>query len=254
MNNNNNYDDDNRDIFPIDILFNRFFNLGGKRGRSLFDTTDIFRDFDDMHKEMSKMLNVFNDIPTNATKEMIREYEISEGRKVREVGPIIYGYSMTIGPDGKPHVREFRNVDAIRNKNIELSIGSDFNKPQISAEGESPSDITTTEKEVKVVLDMPGVTEKDVKINAHDDGKVEIKTANNSPRKYYKVVQLPKEANTETARFTYINGILEVTFDKKSNIKTKTKDAFVHLRNAFSNISSTILDFKNKMKYVKKQD
>ena len=45
-----------------------------------------------------------------APKELIREYETSDGGKVREVGPIVYGYSMTIGPDGKPHVREFGNV------------------------------------------------------------------------------------------------------------------------------------------------
>jgi hypothetical protein len=26
------------------------------------------------------------------------------------MGPFVYGYSMTIGPDGKPRVREFGNV------------------------------------------------------------------------------------------------------------------------------------------------
>ena len=35
---------------------------------------------------------------------------LKEGGKVREVGPIVYGYSMTIGPDGKPRIREFGNV------------------------------------------------------------------------------------------------------------------------------------------------
>jgi HSP20 family protein len=245
MENNVNNNNNNDDILPID-LFNRLFGSGRRGG--LFDTRDIFRGFDDMHKEMDRM---FNDVSSKAPKDLVREYQTSDEVKVREAGPIVYGYSMTIGPDGKPHVREFGNI----------KVGKDIagqylgiQKPQISAEREPLSDITTTEKEVKVVLDMPGVMEKDVKINAYDDGKVEIKTANNSPRKHYKVVQLPKEANTETARFTYINGILEVTLDKKSDIKTKTKDAFVHLRNAFSNISSTTLDFKNKMKYVKKQD
>jgi HSP20 family protein len=33
-------------------------------------------------------------------KELIREYETPTGGKVREVGPLVYGYSMTIGPDG----------------------------------------------------------------------------------------------------------------------------------------------------------
>lgn len=27
-----------------------------------------------------------------------------------EMGPFVYGYSMTIGPDGKPKVREFGNI------------------------------------------------------------------------------------------------------------------------------------------------
>ena len=49
----------------------------------------------------------------NAPKELVREYQTPEGEKVREVGPIVYGYSMTIGPDGKPHVREFGNVKSL---------------------------------------------------------------------------------------------------------------------------------------------
>ena len=236
VNNNN-----NNDILPLD-LFNRFFG-SGRRG--LFDIRDMFRSFNDMHKEMDRM---FNDVSNNAPKELVREYQTSDGAKIREVGPIVYGYSMTIGPDGKTHVREFGNVDAIRNKNVGQSISSDIDKPQISTERESLSDITTTEKEVKVVLEMPGINEADIRINTYDDTKVEIKTADNSPRRYYKVVDVPKEANTETTRFAYNNGILEITFDKKSNIKTKAKDAFVHLRNVFSNASNTISDFKNKIK------
>jgi HSP20 family protein len=248
--NNNNYDNNsNRDILPIDTLLNRFFNLDGMRKRgSLFDTFDLFREFDDMHKEMDRMSNAFNNISltSNTPKDLIRENETSDGGgKVRKVGQIVYGYSMTIGPDGKPHVREFGNVGAIRNKNVGQLIDGDIDKPQISPERESLSDITITEKEVRVVLEMPGLREEDVKINAYDDRKVEIKTADNSPRKYYKVLDLPKEANTETTRFTYNNGILEVTFDKKSNIKTKAKVVFVHFRNIFSNISRIKLDSKS---------
>jgi HSP20 family protein len=197
---------------------------------------------------MDRIFNVFNDVSSNASKDLVREYQTPDGSKVREVGPIVYGYSMTIGPDGKPHIKEFGNVDAIRNKNVGQSTSSDIEKPRISTERESLSDITTTEKEVKVVLEMPGINEEDIRINTYDDTKVEIKTADNSLRKFYKVVDVPKEANTETTRFTYNNGILEVTFDKKINIKTKAKDAFVHLRNMFSNTSNTISDFKNKIK------
>ena len=34
-------------------------------------------------------------------------------------------------------------------------------------------------------------------------------------RKYHKIIDLTKQADIETARSTYNNGILEVTFDKK---------------------------------------
>ena len=253
MSNNNYNNNSNRDILPIDILFNRLFNLDGLRKRgSLFDTSDLFREFDDIHKEMDQMFNVFNDKSStskNTPKEMIKEYETSDGGgKVRKIGPIVYGYSITIGPDGKPHVREFGNVGIIRNKNVGQLIDGDIDKPHISTERESLFDVTTTEKEVKIGLEMPGINEEDIRINTYNDTKVEIKTADNSPRKYYKVVDVPKDANTETTRFTYNNGILEVTFDKKSNIKTKAKDAFVLLKNVFFNASDTISDFKNKIK------
>src|SRR3954465_1290119 len=208
MNNNNN------NIMPIDNWFNRILDLRNRwwnNGSSLFDTTDLFRGFDDMHREMDRLFNVFNDFSKNAPKELVREYQTPDGAKVHEVGPIVYGYSMTIGPDGKPHVREFGNVKAGKNI-VGQHLGID--KPQISAEREPLSDITTTDNEVKVILEIPGIKKEDIKINAYDE-KVEIKTAENAQRKYHKIIDLPKQADLETARSTYNNGILEVTFDKK---------------------------------------
>src|SRR6478672_2956778 len=213
MENNVNNNNNNDDILPID-LFNRFFGSGRRGG--LFDTRDIFRGFDDMHKEMDRM---FNDVSSKAPKDLVREYQTSDGAKVREVGPIVYGYSMTIGPDGKPHVREFGNVKAGKNI-VGQHLGA---KPQISAEREPLSDITSTENEVKVILEMPGIKKEDIKINAYDE-KVEIKTADNAQRKYHKILDLPKQADLETARSTYNNGILEVTFDKKKEQKPKGKE------------------------------
>src|SRR6476620_12791260 len=206
--------------------------------KSLSDASDIFRDLDEMHKEMNGMFNIFNDISTaNALKELIREYENSEEDNEIGTGPIVYGYSMTIGPDGEPHIREFRigKSSASVNKNIGQFIGDEIGKPpQISTERESKSVVTTTDNEVKVVLEIPGINEEDIKINTYGN-KIEIKTAGTSHRKYYKIVNLPPEADAKTARFTYNNDILEVIIDKKVNIKTKGKDAFSHLRNIFSN-------------------
>jgi len=211
VNNNN-----NNDILPID-LFNRFFGVGR---RGLLDMGDMFRGFDDMHKEMDRMFDVFNDISKDAPKELVREYQTSDGANVREIGPIVYGYSMTIGPDGKPHVKEFGNVKGAGEHNLGQHLGA---KPQISAEREPLSDITSTDNEVKVILEMPGIKKEDIKINAYDE-KVEIKTSDNAQRKYHKILDLPKQADLETARSTYNNGILEVTFDKKKEQKPKGKE------------------------------
>ena len=78
----------------------RFY--GGRRGfgGGFFD--DIFRGFDEMRREMERE---FEDVEKRVPKDLVREYTTPGGGKVREVGPMVYGYSMTIGPDGKPKVK-----------------------------------------------------------------------------------------------------------------------------------------------------
>ena len=64
-----------------------------------------------MRREMERGYeDIFKDIETKAPKDLVREYETPGGGKVKEFGPFVYGYSMTIGPNGKPRVREFGNV------------------------------------------------------------------------------------------------------------------------------------------------
>ena len=96
---------DDHDIEPFD-WFNRFFGRKTSRG-----FPDIFRGFDEMRREMEREFNdAIRNIETKAPKDLVKEYETPEGGKVREYGPFVYGYSMTIGPDGKPKAREFGNV------------------------------------------------------------------------------------------------------------------------------------------------
>ena len=63
-----------------------------------------------MRREMEREFqDMFRDIETKAPKDLVREYETKEGDKVKEYGPFVYGYSLTVGPDGRPKVREFGN-------------------------------------------------------------------------------------------------------------------------------------------------
>jgi len=215
----------NKDIIPNDWI-SRFFETGlGKgrgRGLGLFNR-DAFSDFDDIHKEMNRMFNVFNDISNNAPKELVREYETKEGGKVREVGPIVYGYSMTIGSDGKPHVREFGNIKSLNDSSVKKIGTQPDNISQISAEREPLVDVNLTDKEVKVVVEMPGIRKEDIKVKAYDS-QVEVTTSKDAQRKYHKNIELPEVADIETARSAYNNGILEITFDKKKVAKPAGKE------------------------------
>jgi HSP20 family protein len=198
------------DIEPYDWYRRRFFGRG--RGGGFFD--DMFRGFDQMRREMERE---FVDIEKAVPKDLVREYETPQGGKVREVGPLVYGYSMTVGPDGKPKVEEFGNIKPTRR----YGFGTGFGRPEISGEMEPVADVTTTDKEIKVILEMPGLSKEKIKVDAYED-KVEVKS-DDPQRKYYKIVELPPEVDIETARCTYNNGILEITFNKEDKEKTKGK-------------------------------
>src|SRR5919108_1370057 len=185
---------------------------------------DIPRQFEQMRQEMERMFQEpFTDIDeTKIPKDLVKEYQTPEGAKVREVGPLVYGYSMTVGPDGRPKVREFGNAKPLFGSR-RISSAATRGKPLTAGEIEPLSDITTTDKEVKVVVEMPGIDKKDIKISAYDSS-VEISTANTAQRKYKSTIELPPEVDTETVKSTYNNGILEITFKKKEQTKSKGKE------------------------------
>ncbi|HEX6294515.1 MAG TPA: archaeal heat shock protein Hsp20 [Nitrososphaeraceae archaeon] len=205
----------NKDIIPYD-WYKRFFSGRSTFGGWGFD--DIFREFDEIRKEMDRTFSEqFKNIENRVPKNLIKEYETPEGGKVREVGPIVYGYSMTIGPDGKPNVREFGNI-----KSPFAGREGFYQQPSLSAEREPLVDISSTDKEVKVVVEMPGIKKENIKINAYENS-LEI-TSTAPERKYHKVIELPTEADIETVKSTYNNGILEVIFNKKKQTKPKGKE------------------------------
>jgi len=193
------------DIEPFDWP-RRFFGVGR---RGFFD--DMFRGFDEMRRQMERE---FEDIEKRIPKDLIREYTTPGGRKVREVGPVIYGYSMTVGPDGKPKIREFGNV-----KRSKFGF-SGMSAPEVTGEIEPLVDVTTTDSQVKVVVEMPGTSKDKIKINAYDN-TVEVKSED-PQRKYHRTIEIPPETDIETATSSYNNGILEITFKKKDITKGKT--------------------------------
>jgi HSP20 family protein len=129
-----------------------------------------------------------------------------------EIGPLVYGYTTTIGRDGKPLVREFGNIRP------RIRAGS---SPNILSERQPLSQVSTTDKEVIVTVELPGVSKEQIKIDA-SDSQVDVKTEG-TKRKYHEVIDLPAEVDTDSVKSTFINGLLEITFSKKSKDKSKRK-------------------------------
>jgi HSP20 family protein len=199
------------DLEPYDWIRRFFGGRGFGGGGGFFD--DMLRGFDQMRREIE---SEFEDIEKKIPKELVREYSTPQGGKVREVGPIVYGYSMTVGPDGKPRVREFGNIKPSR----KLGFGS-TSRPEISGEIEPLVDVTTTDKEVKVVVEMPGISKDKIKVNAYDE-TLEVKSED-PQRRYHRTIEIPPETDIETATSSYKNGVLEIIFKKKEQAKQKGK-------------------------------
>ena len=208
--------------------FTRFFGSSRRRRtEDWFGDDDTFAGFDQMRKQMEKMFEEqLEDVQAKAPKELVREYETPEGGKVREIGPIVYGYSATIGPDGKPRVREFGNVRP--GMKVGISTGNGLRgvgerATQITAEREPLSDVITTDKEVKVVVELPGANKENIKVNAYE-GSVEVK-ADAQDRKYRRVIDIPAAAaaniDVQSVKSTFKNGLLEIVFKRISQRERK---------------------------------
>lgn len=151
------------------------------------DPFDIFRDFDEM----------FN--------EMLKELEIGQ---VPRGGPFFYGFSWNQRPGEEPEIREFGNIRPGRET---IEVGE--RKPLI--------DVFDTDETVQVVAEMPGIEKSDVELSV-DDRNLEIRAARGD-RRYNETVELPADIDEDSARATYKNGVLEVTFRKVPKSKKGKK-------------------------------
>lgn len=169
-----------------------------KKRWSIFDEVD--RMFEDMFKE------TFESLP----EELYKERKLPDGSIVRTFGPVVYGYSMTMGPNGKPVIREFGNLKPSR---LGLPVTEEQREPLV--------DTIVGDQIVQVIAEVPGVEKTDIDLHATEDAlTISVET---EKRKYYKEVQLPEKVDPDSATATYKNGVLEVSLKKLEERKTTGK-------------------------------
>ena len=119
--------------------------------------------------------------------------------------PFVYGFSMSVGPEGKPVIREFGNVEP------------GARGPLVKEEREPLVDVMDNGREVVVVTELPGVEKDDIKLESTDRAlKIRVDSVK---RRYLKELELPHMVDPRTAKATYKNGVLEVRFAKSDEKK-----------------------------------
>jgi HSP20 family protein len=171
-------------------------------------------DIDETFKEMEEMMvKEFEELSKRAPEDLIREQTLPDGTKMKSWGPFVYGYSVTVGPDGKPKVREFGNFKA------ETRMGKPY--MDVKEKREPLADVIPTDGEVRVIVELPGVEKKDIELSGTED-KLTI-SVDTPEHKYFKEVELPAKVDSKKATSKYKNGVLDITVPKKKEEKTKSE-------------------------------
>lgn len=180
-----------------------------KKRRSPFFRDWGFSEVDDIFREIEKMMeDELNTFASKVPKDYVKERKLPDGSTARELGPFVYGYSMKIGPDGKPEIQEFGNVKP------------GLRGPQVKEEREPLVDVFETDRDVHIVAELPGVDRNDIQLYSSEES---LTISVDTPQyKYYKEIKLPAKVRVKEAKSQYKNGVLEVTLPR-TNDKSKPK-------------------------------
>src|SRR3989304_1788212 len=172
-----------------------------KRRPSPFDKDPFFGDIARIFGQMEeRMEEEFKDFTKTVPKDYVKERKPPDGSTVKEFGPFVYGYSLKIGPDGKPEIREFGNIR------------KSLKGPEVKEEREPLVDVVETNSEIRVVVELPGVEKTDIKLHGTEES---LEISVDTPQyKYYKEVTLPVKVRVKEAKSSYKNGVLEVILPK----------------------------------------
>jgi HSP20 family protein len=175
-----------------------------KRRKKRRDRWDPFDLIDNIREMMEDMMKEMGGRPFDIEdfEKILPKFRLPSGFEKK--GPYIFGFSMGVGPDGKPIIREFGNKP-----------GFDFKRgPKIKEEREPLVDIMDTKEEVIIVAETPGIEKEEINLRGTEK-ELEIKAG----EKFYKKLRLPVEVIPGQAKANYKNGVLEVRIPRlKPNV------------------------------------
>ncbi|MFX1604582.1 MAG: archaeal heat shock protein Hsp20 [Promethearchaeota archaeon] len=152
---------------------------------------DLFRQIEEMMNRMMSEMNEGTLFDSKAFEEMLRDPE--------GTNPFVFGFSMKVGPDGKPIIQRFGNPPVDYGAELAPSL-----EPLV--------DIVEEDGEIIVVAELPGVEKDEIKVRIK--GTTLTIHVDNPNRPYHKDIELPSRVQKEDAKSAIRNGVLEVRLKK----------------------------------------
>jgi HSP20 family protein len=192
------------------------------------DIENIFREFDDIEWQIEEGVlsieqqfeyTLCSDTPNRLPRKCKKKPKGAKKRKARQLA---YDYPATnVVPNSRAQVKEFGNIESFGSDGNDYhndnSIDSDDTfEFQVTSYKREPLlvDIIRTPKQVKIVVEMPLVNKKDIKVKAYD-GYVKLSAASTQGGKYHRTIDIPSNVDLGSGKSTYRNGILEIVFSKR---------------------------------------
>jgi len=131
-----------------------------------------------------------------------KEGEIHFGDLGKNENPLkgVFGFSVNTAAGGTPKVEPFGNIKKTAKG------------PVVKEEREPITDIFDEKNEIIIMVEMPGVTENNIKIEV--TGDILELSAKDGKRNYRKEILLPLKVKPENLSSHYNNGILEIKIKK----------------------------------------
>lgn len=171
----------------------------------------MFDEFERIQREMARSFKeMFEELPETPSRTIRTPFG-----EERIFGPYVSGFSIEIGPEGRPQIRTFGNI-----KREGLV-------PQLTEEREPLVDIYEEKDKVKIIAELPGVEKEDIDIGVVDN-TLSIDTRK-ADRKYFKEIKLPAKVKGEEAKALYKNGVLTVELPKVE-VKEKKKEKRIQVK------------------------
>jgi len=211
-------DEENEEDMDEDIEEDE--NLPGRsRRRRAFDPFSFGFDMDDEFDQMRRYMD-------QMMKAAMRGSMMGTGSNE----PFVYGFSLRVGPDGKPVVQEFGNTSKARRLAPNPAQGDPSSKgrswaaedddEQQGVPGREPlTDVIDCGETIAVTVELPGVEKDNIKLEVAD--QLLTIRVDDATRRYFKEVKLPASVKEEAAKASYKNGILDITLTKKVPPKKK---------------------------------